>query len=100
MPHKKTIESTVKKIVERLDRLDGLSSTERQQVIDRFNEALHRFFPPAERIANNPELSSQLRVEMAVVQMIASLEALEGLKFEAQIEVLAEIKEVLGIVGH
>ncbi|MEI8395823.1 MAG: hypothetical protein WCF85_13870 [Rhodospirillaceae bacterium] len=100
MPHKKTIESAVKKIVDRLDRFDGLSATERQQVIVRFNEALHRFFPPAHRIAENPELISQLRIEMAVVQMIASLEGLDGLKFEAQVEALAEIKEILGLVGQ
>ncbi|MBF0562001.1 MAG: hypothetical protein HQL37_08260 [Alphaproteobacteria bacterium] len=98
MPHKKTIESAVKKIVERIDRLEGLSSTERQLVIGRFNEALHRLFPPAQRMAGNPDLASQLRVEMAVVQMIASLEVLDGLSFEAQVEALAEIKEVLGTV--
>ncbi len=97
MPHKKTIESAVKKIVERVDRLEGLSPAEKQQAIVQFNEALHRFFPPAQRMTDNPGLASQLRVEMAVVQMIASLEGLEGLKFEAQVEALAEIKEVLGL---
>ena len=100
MPHKKSIDSTVKKIVERLDRLDGLSGVERQQVVIRFNEALHRFFPPLQRVAENPGLASQLRVEMAVVQMIASLEGLSGLSFEEQVAALAEIKEVLGMVDH
>ncbi len=100
MPHKKTIESAVKKIVDRLSRLEGLSSTEKQQVIVRFNEALHRLFPSAEVIAEHPERAAELRIEMAVVQMVASLEVLEGLDFAQQVEALAEIKEVLGIVAH
>ncbi len=100
MPHKKTIESAVKKIVERLDRLEGLSAAEKHQVTGRFNEALHRFFPPSERLIKNPALASQLRVEMAVVQMIASLEVLDGLAFEQQVAALAEVKEVMGLVDH
>ena len=100
MPHKKSIESAVKKIVERLDRLNGLSDAERQQVIVRFNESLHRFFPPSQRVAESPGLISQLRVEMAVVQMVASLESLNGLSFEEQVAALAELKEVLGMVDH
>ena len=97
MPHKKSINSAVKKIVERLDSLDGLSEAEKNQVVTRFNEALHRFFPPSQRLTANPNPASQLRVEMAVVQMIASLEGLSGLAFEEQVIALGEIEEVLGL---
>ncbi len=100
MPHKKTIEKAVQKVVENLNALDGLASNEKQQVVVRFNEAIHRFFPPAERITENPGLLSQLRVEMAVIQMISSLKHFDGLSFEQQVEALAELKEVLGMIDH
>ena len=100
MPHKKTLSSAVKKIVDGLERLDGLSAAEKQQVTVRFNEALHRLFPPAERLVENPALAGQLRVEMAVVEMLASLDGLKGLSFEEQAEALAELKETLGLIAR
>ena len=100
MPHRKNLSTVARKIIDDLDRLEGLGASERQTVIVRFNEALHRLFPSSETLAEDPALASRLRIEMAVIEMIGSLDRLRELSYEEQVEALVELKQALGVIGQ
>ena len=100
MPNRKNLSTVARKIIDDLNRLEGLSASERQTVIVRFNEALHHLFPSSETLAEDPALASRLRIEMAVIEMIGSLDRLRELSYQEQVEALVELKQALGVIGQ